>query len=182
MQLLLDACAGVLETLQFHSNGPYGCCEITVLKGVQAITNDFTVKPFNLSWNTSLQALKVPVPDINYPVQYSPSAVASTLKHVLLKITSPTFSEITIVYQEGNFLFSYYLPFRPPSLSLSRESFISQHLTVFPLLNKMKEVHNFKLVLCVNFWVKVMEYAVQELEWEALLAESVEWEACFKGY
>ena len=141
---------------------------------MQAITNGFTVKSFNLSRNTSLRTLEVPVPDINYAIQRSPSAVASTLKHVLSTITSPTFSEVTIFFREDDFPFLSYHPFCPPSLSFYRESFISQHLTAFALLDEMREFRNFKLVLCADVWVNAMECAVRELEREALLAERSE--------
>ena len=172
MQLLLDACAGTLETLRFHSDYPYNHCERAVLKGVQAITNGFTVKSFNLSRNISLRTLEVPVCDIGYAIQYFPLALASTLKHVLSTITSPKFSEITLFYQQNDFPFLFYHPPGPHSLFPSfRRSHFSQHPTIFAALYKMQEVRNFKLLLCADVWVNAMECAVQELEREVGLAE-----------
>ena len=100
---------------------------------------------------------------IGYVLQSSPQ-VASTLKHVFTTITSPAFSEVTIIYQELDFGASYKPWVAIYTYGTSEREMSSQHRTMFEVFHEIQEIRDFRLVLHVEAWRPLVECIVQELE------------------
>ena len=108
----------------------------------------------------------------------SPDAPSSLLKHALSTITSPAFSEVIVVYRDGDFSgvqdmeFSHLPPLcEVPQVEKARE--FSQHRALFEMFREIYKVREFRLVLCADVRYRVVEYTVQVLR-EAIAAEKAE--------
>ena len=126
-----------------------------------------SAKSFDLLRNKSLQALEFT--GIGYMVRRSPEAV-STLKHVFTTIASPAFFEVTIIYRDVDFQASY----NPPRIYASggsRREIASRHHKMFEVFHEIREIRDFRLVLCAVSWHPLVECMVRELEW----AVNIEW-------
>ena len=168
-QLLLSACAETLETLRLY---PADHGE-EVSPGVSEVSIDkfsvsFSSENINLSRNKSLRALEVEASSI---VEVKPDFLA----HVASTITSPAFSEVTVIHRECDFhavihtgLFPYRL-FRPMA-NTEREHEASLYCRRFEVLREMRKVRDFRLVLCADVWDAVGYHAVQTLK-RAVAAE-----------
>jgi len=144
IRLLLDACAGTLETLRLFQSG-----ERLPLRGIQS-SNDHVGCfrwGFDLSRNGSLRILEVPVSSIAY-------GEPGYLTDVLSTITSPVFSEVVFVYRDYDF-------YDLPSGVRGDPTPYSWH---FLALREMSKVRAFQAVLCADVWDRVVVNAVQELE------------------
>ena len=95
--------------------------------------------------------------------QESHLVITTSLRNTLSTITSPKFSEVTVVYREPDFNIAYGL--LPPVRFNSREEVPSSNRMVFEMLRKMQEIRDFKPVLCANVWGHLEEFVVRELEW-----------------
>jgi hypothetical protein len=148
-QLLLDACANTLETLRLYSGDPRG--KQLSQTCVQALANNFTgafhFRDFNLSRIKLLRTLEITAQCI-----YS----SYLLTHALSTITSPAFSEVTIIYRDSD------LP-RSPSPAEARDEAHAHHWQ-FELFRAMRRVRNFQLVLCARVRDDEREYSVQKLK------------------
>ena len=100
------------------------------------ITKTLPPKTFELSRNRSLRVLEVPMYHI---VKRSPLAIASIFRRVLSTITSPAFSQVTVIYRDYDFPQISYNPPDPPI--------------------------DFKLVLCAEVLGPLAGCAMRELEW-----------------
>jgi len=170
MELLLNACAGTLESVLLDPTDPRG--EQLSLKGMRVLANNFaaisSLQDFDLSRSKSLRALNFLASSINYTTSDSSPDATCFLKHVLSTITSSVFFKITVEYDEGDFRgIEYYDPDRPPFRELSqaeRAEEASWHHRLFELLREVHKVRSFQLVLCVSVCGCVGEYPVQMLE------------------
>ena len=99
-------------------------------------------------------------------------ASATTFKHLLSTITSPVFSEITIFFQNLNFpgpLIDRALgrPHEATSYFLNpseREGRALQLGRISEMVREMREVRDFKLVLCAHVWGAIVGHIMGELE------------------
>ena len=177
MELLLDACAETLETVVLHPTDPRG--KQPFLEVVEAIANSFaarhTLQDYDLSRNRSLRTLEVPVSSFGHTTQDD-----TFLKHVLSTITSPAFSQITVLYGDRDFcgVQSRWLdqPFFRELSRTEREADASLHHKRFEVLCKAREVRDFQLVLHARVWGYVGERLVRMLE------EAVAEEGAKKGF
>ena len=170
IRLLLDACAETLETLRLYPNDPRG--EEFFLEGVEIAANNFAARTspqdFDLSRNKSLRRLEVTARCVGATMRVDSFAMASSLKHALSTITSPIFSEVVAVYRDYDFgCIHCHLNSAPtlywPSPTL-RAVVASEHRRRFEGFYEMHKARGFKLVLCVDVWDHLVEYAVRELE------------------
>ena len=171
MGLLLNACAETLETVVLHPTDPRG--KQPFLEVVEAIANRFaardTLQDYDLSRNRSLRTLEVPVSSFGHTSQAD-----TFLKHVLSTITSPAFSQITVLYGDRDFRgaqsrWSDQPLFRELSQT-EREAEASLHHERFEVLCKAREVRDFQLVLHARVWGYMGERLVRTLE-EAVAEE-----------
>lgn len=94
-----------------------------------------------------------------------PSPLVSSLKHVLPTITSTAFSELTIIYHDEGFPFTFCEQPHPHiRLHIDRKEWDPKNRTVFEMFREMRQIRNFKLVLCADVSGPIVEYAVRQLE------------------
>ena len=177
-QLLVDACAGTLESLRLYPTGNQHSS-----KDTEVLANRFadrwTLWGFDLSRNKSLRTLEVSASSIHGVLRgTSPDAPSSLLKHAFSTITSPAFSEVVVVYRDYDFSgvqdteFSHLPPLcEVPQVEKARED--SQHRALFEMFREIYKVREFRLVLCADVRYRVGEYTVQMLR-EAIAAEKAE--------
>ena len=121
---------------------------------------------FDLSQNKSLRGLKISMFDIQQAAKGSPFAKAPILEHALSTIKSPTFSTVTVTYKDIDFPPTICdSPAPPHILSLVGLGMALKHRIAFKLLREMREIRNFKLVLCAHVDAPLAERATRELEW-----------------
>ena len=155
-QLLLAACADTLETLRLNPNDPRGK-ELSP-KRIQVLANNFTGIPshrdFDLSRNKLLRTL-----EIRALCLYE----TGLLTHALSTITSPAFSEVTVIYQDTDFpaLFSW------SQMGEAQEA--ASHRRRFKVFRAMRNIRDFQLALCVHVRDHQGEYSVGWLK--RILAE-----------
>jgi len=152
IRLLLDACAGTLETLRLFQSG-----EQLPLRGIQSSNDHIGCFDwgFDLSRNRSLRILEVPVSSIAYDEP-------GYLTDVLSTITSPVFSKVVFIYRDYDF-------YDLPSGVRGNPTPYYRH---FLALREMSKVRAFQAVLCADVWDRVVVNAVQELE-QAVAKERV---------
>ena len=141
MQLLLDACANTLETLQL-----YPCGKELPPNRVQALADNFTAgspRTFDLSRNKALRTL-----EIRARYLYD----ARLMTHALSTISSPVFSEVTVIYLNSDL-----------SDCTSLEEVPRRHLR-FKVFREMRSVRDFQLVLCAIDRTNVGKDSVEELK------------------
>ena len=129
---------------------------------MQVLTRNFTARlslgDFDLSRNNSLQTLEVTARD---PSRFwLPIPNMGLLTHALSTITSPTFSEVTVFYQEHEF---YREGYWLSQAELEGKALL--HHRRFEEFRKMHKVRNLRLVLCVDVWRASGWYPVHELKW-----------------
>ena len=179
MQLLLNACAETLETLHFDPTDLHG--EQLSPKRMQFLGNNFMVgssfRDFGFSRNNSLRTLEIPAQSIIGPKHgfCAPNSdTLSSLSTALSTITSPTFSEVIIIYRGGDFSG---VASHPPDIykemtPADRAREASWHRGQFEVFRQMYEVRDFQLMLCADVWDRIGEYAVGVLK-RAIAAEKV---------
>ena len=100
------------------------------------------------------------------------------LRAVLSTITSPAFSKVVILYEDGDFcglsasmelgnLKSYYRFLMPDEIAEEA----SWHRQMFEVFRGMHAVRDFQLVLCADVWDPVGEYTIEALK-QAIVAEA----------
>ena len=172
MQLLLNACAGTLETFKLYPSDPRGK-ELPPFS-VRIVTEDFeamsSLQDFDLSRNKLLRTLLVPASSIDDTLIDSPPGTASnTLKYVLSTITSPTFFTFMVIYYHDDFRGVEYQgrsdwpAFREMS-EVDRTEEASWHHRRFEVLREVRKARDFDLVLCAGVWESMREYAVGALK------------------
>ena len=175
-RLLLDAGAKTLESVMLHPSDPHS--EQLPLNGTQVQANDFTarysIRNFDLSRNESLRTLKIPASPIDHPLG-DVSHTGTFLKHILSTITSPSFSEVVVLYRDRDFpgaesWSSGQPPFRHESSKAERAGEAAGHCWGFEVLREVQKVRPLQLVLCASIWGCVGEHPVQLLE-EAVAEE-----------
>ena len=136
------------------------------------MTNSFLANSLDLSQNKSLRALGVSMNCAWGLICYPSATPATAFKHLLSTITSPVFSQITIFFQNLDFpgplcdrassrpheVTSYFVSSgerKERALKLSRLS---------EMVRMMREVRDFKLVLCAHVWGAIAEHVMGELE------------------
>ena len=179
MQLLLGACAETLETLRLYPIGgqlPLKCTQISANR----FAGGSTLQEFDLSKNKSLRTLEVAASSIGGTLSAkSPDGAASRLlKHALSTITSPAFSEVTVVYRDYDFCGVESEQY--PNWPAGREEEALQHSSQFEVFREMRKMRDFRLVLCADVWHRVGEHPVQVLK-EAVVAEKARrgFDLCF---
>jgi len=174
-RLLLDACAGTLETLRLYPSDPRG--KERSLGNVRALANcsaGSNLLDFNLSQSKSLRTLEFRVRHLDSGLRNgSLYAAGSLLYYVLSTISSPLFSKVVAVYQDYDFC-----GIAPPELNtpllwmtgeeVTREA--RQHAKRFGVFRSMHRERDFQLVLCVDVWEGTGDYALGLLE-EAVAVE-----------
>jgi len=174
----IDACAETLETLRLYPTG-----EQASLKRVRVLAHNFAARSallrIDLSRHKSLRTLEVPASCVYGAFRYeSPDISSRLLKHVLLTITSPAFSEVVVVYRDYDFCgveapdYPTYPPVRGTSQA-DRAMETLQHHTQFGVFRDLHKVREFRLVLCAGVWGCVGDYSVRVLE-EAVAVEKAE--------
>ena len=176
MQLLLGACTETLETLKLYPTDP--CGEQLDLKGMQCLANNFTARSslldFDLSRNKSLRTLEVDARS----VVCGQRSFASELRTILSTITSPGFSEVIVFYWECDFGGTRFDSDHTPNLwkkmtPAQRAEEASWHRAVFEGIREMYAVRDFRLVLTVEVWDRLGEYAVGVVK-QAVATEKAE--------
>ena len=179
MRLLLDACAETLETLRLYPTDPRG--KELSLNGFKVLTDDFTgassIQDFDLSRNKILRTLEVTGSGIVSRALYRAGLLDTAtgpFAYALSTITSPAFTEITAFFRDYEFL-GVAAPWRysvlvfqlsPADIAMEASWFDWQ----FGVFQKMRKIRDYQLVLCVDAWDAVGEYAVGVLK-EAVAAE-----------
>ena len=174
MRLLLDACAETLETLRLYPIDPRGK-ELSPSR-LQVLSSDFTgassIQDFDLSRNKSLRRLEVMGPGLGCKLCWVNPSDAVT--YALSTITSPAFTEVTIIYREYEFLGvgapwidRGTLRWLSPDQIAEQASWFDRRFEAF---RAMREVRDFQLVLCVDAWDGVGEYTTGVLK-QAVAAE-----------
>jgi len=180
-QPLLNACAETLETLRLYPTDPYG--KKRSLDNTRVLVDGFIACVLrNLSCCKVLRTLEIRTRYLDRALRTcTPLAAASFLTHALLTIKSPFFFEVIVIYRDfdfggvglswsGSAIRSW---FRSsirlmPGDEATMEA--SQHTLRFATLQNMHKARSFQLVLCVDVWEGVGDYAVRSLE-EAVAAE-----------
>ena len=179
MQLLLGACAETLETLRLYPTDPRG--KGLSLNGFQVLTDDFTgassIQDFDLSRNRILRTLEVAGPGIVSRALYQGGLLDTAtgpFAYALSTITSPAFTEITAFFRDYEFSgvgapwIHSVLVYQLYPAEISKEaSWFDWRFRVF---QAMRKIRDFQLVLCVDAWDAVGEYAVGALK-RAVAAE-----------
>ena len=100
--------------------------------------------------------------------QHKPSESASKfLKYALSTIQSPTFSQVQVIYNENDFAAAQIKskPCKIVQVTQDEKALEhSFHQERFQIFREMREVRQFQLVLCLNFWEKSAEPLRQRLE------------------
>jgi hypothetical protein len=170
-RLLLGACEETLETLRLYPKDP--CGEQLHPKGARTSTDNFTASPCNpglgLFRNRSFRTFEIMARWMAHGCSYvlQPSD-SSFLTSVLSTITSPAFSEVVVFYRDWDFRGSKYHPshadiYRKMSSAEEAEEAL-WHQRRFEVLREMYAVRQFRLVLCVEVWDLVGEYAMRALK------------------
>ena len=94
-----------------------------------------------------------------------------TLKCVFMTITSPAFSEVTVIYQDLEFGAIYNPWAGIYTYGKRKKGITSQHCTMFEVFHEIQEIRDFRLVLHGEVWRPLVECIVRELEW----AVNTEW-------
>ena len=144
---------------------------------MHVITNDFlarsSLQDFDLSWNKSFRALNLyALSIVRTPTDGSPDTT-TFLKHVLSTIVSSVLIRIIVIYLDCDFCVECRGSDRPSLRELSqaeRKGEASMHHRRFEVLRKVREVRDFRLILCASVWGFVGESPVQVLE-EAIAEE-----------
>ena len=87
------------------------------------------------------------------------------LKHVLSTITSPTFSEVILVYRDYDF--SDFLDARSPRYKATQGDRARETLRrreTFKIFRWIHKVRHFQLVLCADVWYRLREHAMRMLK------------------
>ena len=104
-------------------------------------------------------------------------AMTSSLKHALSTIMSPVFSEVVAVYRDYDFGYIHcHVNSAPTLYRLSptlRAAVATELHRIFEGFYEMHKARGFRLVLRVDVWDHLGEYAVRELEW-AIATEKAE--------
>ena len=150
-QLLLAACVDTLETLRLNPEDPRG--KKLSPKHIRVLANNFagisSLHDFDLSRNKLLRTLEVRALCL-----YE----TGLLTHALSTITSPAFSEVTVIYQDSDF---------PPLFRLSPAGTAKEaaaHPRRFKAFRAMHNIRNFQLVLCAHVRHDMGEYSVRRLK------------------
>jgi hypothetical protein len=155
-QFLLAACVDTLETLRLNPQDPRGK-ELSP-KHIRVLANNFagisSLHDFDLSRNKLLRTLEVRAVCL-----YE----TGLLTHALSTITSPVFSEITVVYQDSDFP----TPSSWPQIREAQEA--ASHRRRFKVFRAMRNIRDFQLVLCAHVRDHEGEYSVRWLK--RILAE-----------
>ena len=177
---LLYACAKTLQGIRLYQMDPWG--EQLRLDCVHRMTNNPAVRQFldsNFSWTKSLQTIEVTATSVDSALAVNTLDDASSLlRHALSTLQSPLFSQVVVVFQECDFRGIQFRgsPKWPYLRQMSREQIAAEaswHRRRFELLREAVKTRSFKLVLCVDVWGPVAEYAMRALE-EAVAAEKAE--------
>ena len=120
-QLLLNACAKTLETVNLRPTES-GCSEQLQSERVRLLANNFTdwenlIFESDLSKNKALRTLQLEASSLDpYPgSRLQTRSILTFLKTVLSTITSPTFSEVSLVYCGHNWTKPGCIGFHPYS-------------------------------------------------------------------
>jgi hypothetical protein len=150
-QLLLAACVDTLETLRLNPEDPRG--KERSPKHIRVLANNFagisSLHDFDLSRNKLLRTLEARAVCL-----YE----TGLLTHALSTITSPVFSEITVIYQDSDF---------PPLFCLSPAGTAKEaaaHPRRFKAFRAMYNIRSFQLVLCAHVRHDMGEYSVRRLK------------------
>ena len=178
-RLLLDACAGTLETLHLYPADPCGeqlNLKRTNIQPIICIAARPLPPDFDLSRNRSLRTLEVRADSIipRYGFCTLDPAISSFLRTVLSTITSLEFSEVVVIYRDTDF-FGVAQYSRPPNVYRNmtpeqRAKEASWHRELFKVFRWMYRLREFRLVLCAEVWDRVGEYAMRVLK-QAVAAE-----------
>jgi hypothetical protein len=177
-RLLLDACAETLETLRLYPRDPRG--KELSLGGLQLWTYDLaavsSIRDFDLSRNKFLRTLEVTGSDIDCGLHWagSPKTAARLLIYALSTITSPAFTEVTVIYRETMFYGlvppwqDWPVLYRPSPAKVAADA--SWFNRRFEVLHVMRKVRDFRLVLCLEACDRLREYTMGVLK-RAVAAE-----------
>jgi len=160
MGLLLEAGAKTLESVMLHPSDFFS--KQLPQNDTQVFADYCTVRPSLrdfLSRNESLQTLKIPAPPADDP------HFDVLLEHILSSITSPSFSEVVVLYRDRDFpsaesWSSGQPPFRHEPAQTESASEVAGRRRPFKVLRKMQKVRPFQLVLCASVWGCVRAFGV----------------------
>jgi hypothetical protein len=179
-QPLLGACAETLETLRWYPDDRQG--EQLYPERTRIPTNNFTVNPFlpnlDLSRNKSLRTFEVMARRMAHQWdQFLKPSISNFLTTTLSTIASPTFSEVVVFYRDYDFGGIIYHLTHATDIyrkmtPAEEEKEASWHHRRFEVLREMYAVRQFRLVLCIEVWDRVGEYAMGALK-RAVAAEKV---------
>ena len=143
---LLFACPNTLETLDLNAMGI--CGENRPSKDMQAPTDEFTgLWDIDLSRNKSLRELRITANDLISCLRRSrPATTPNAFKTMLSTIKSPAFSDVIVVYRQGDF---YNYPYSGPTRYESEDEEAWYHRQ-FEVFHAMYEVRDYRLVLSVD--------------------------------
>lgn len=96
---------------------------------------------------------------------------------IISTIASPAFSEVAIIYREYDFCgVSILGDYRHSGFNFATAAEAAEEISArrrqFQVFREMREVRGFQLVLCVDVWDRVGEYAVQILKQDVAAEES----------
>ena len=171
VRLLLDACAGTLETLRLYPTDPYGEGLLPNRKQKQTnsrsqfiVDNQAVRSNFDLSRNKSLRTIETTAVSITA----AGGAAPGFLKAVLSTITSPLPLDVVITYREfdvGGNLCYWAKPIHVQDLHpIIRGPNALNHPERFKVFSEMYRVREFRLVLCADVLNCAEEYAMRVLE------------------
>lgn len=178
-QFLLSACANTLETLRLYPAGPGG--EQLYAKPMWFPANAFTadsLRGLDLSRNKSLRTFEVVARFVVLWHGPRTSNITSNfLKTVLSTISSPTFSEVIVLYWDCDFSsLKHHLGRATGTHKVvtpdERAMEASWHHALFEVFREMHTVRDFKLFLCADVPDCIGECAVGELQ-RVVAAEKV---------
>jgi hypothetical protein len=175
-RLLLEVCAGTLETLRLYAYDPH--CEQPYPEGMRFPTNDFTARTssvdFDLSRNKLLRTFEVTALSIADRRSWTPAWIPihlGFLRTTFSTITSPAFSEVVVLYRDRDFAgVKDYLSFPRRGgvyaevTPREKASEAKWHHELFEVFREVYAARAFRLVLCADVWDHVGEYAVGVLK------------------
>ena len=145
IQYLLYACPNTLETLRLDATNI--CGEKFSLKGTKALADNFTgrfCRDLDLSRNRSLRKLEITASSIMGVMGVrAPTAIPSSFKTMISSIKSPVFSDVVVIYQQGDFYNDLY----PAHTSTNEES---RYHRQFKVLREMHKARDYRLVLSAS--------------------------------
>ena len=113
----------------------------------QTPANNFTgsfCRDLDLSQNRSLRKLEITADSIMRVLgDRAPAAIPSSFRAMLSSIKSPIFSDVVVVYQQGDFYNDLY----PTTMSADEESWYHRQFEVF---RAMHEARDYRLVLSAS--------------------------------